>query len=315
MQLPEIIESLLFAGQGALTAEDLARAVQESARQRGEGDELGEALARTTPEEVNGAIEVLIRHYEDSGRAFTLVQRAAGWRLATRPEYADWVRGLFPGRKPSRLSPPALETLAIVAYRQPVTKASIEAVRGVAVDGVLQSLLDRHLVRIAGRADLPGRPLLYETSDLFLEHFGIQHVDQLPNAEELRRVHLPEAREEAGAGTETGRAANAEEAGAAAADDGGKGSVAGGQQPSLPLEGPGDEAVEGAGGAEAEPGLGAGADDESNDESGEASAALEAAAAEVLVGHDQGSGEPGEEEQPSVVEGSRPGAAGTAGER
>jgi segregation and condensation protein B len=85
-----------------------------------------------------------------------------------------------------------METLAIVAYRQPITKAAIEAVRGVACDGMLQKLLDRDLVRIGGRADLPGRPMLYETTDLFYEHFGIRSIDDLPNAAELRKVKLPE---------------------------------------------------------------------------------------------------------------------------
>jgi segregation and condensation protein B len=84
-----------------------------------------------------------------------------------------------------------LETLAIIAYRQPVTRADIEAVRGVAVDGVMQVLLDRSLVKIAGRAELPGRPLLYETTEYFLEHFGLKKVEELPNADELRRVPLP----------------------------------------------------------------------------------------------------------------------------
>jgi segregation and condensation protein B len=86
-----------------------------------------------------------------------------------------------------------METLAIVAYRQPITKAAIEAVRGVSCDGMIQKLLDRDLVRISGRADLPGRPLLYQTTDLFFEHFGINNIDDLPNASELRRVKLPEA--------------------------------------------------------------------------------------------------------------------------
>lgn len=85
-----------------------------------------------------------------------------------------------------------METLAIVAYRQPVTKASLEAVRGVSCDGMLQKLLDRELIKIGGRADLPGRPLLYETTDLFFEHFGVKSVDELPNASELRTVKLPE---------------------------------------------------------------------------------------------------------------------------
>ncbi len=95
--------------------------------------------------------------------------------------------------RPERLSPPALETLAIIAYRQPITKGDIEAVRGVNVDGVLQKVIDRGLIKIGGRADLPGKPLLYETTDLFLEHFGVKDIDDLPNADELRTVHLPTA--------------------------------------------------------------------------------------------------------------------------
>ncbi|MEI7911024.1 MAG: SMC-Scp complex subunit ScpB, partial [Verrucomicrobiota bacterium] len=83
-------------------------------------------------------------------------------------------------------------TLAIIAYRQPITKAAIEAVRGVACDGMLQKLLDRDLIRIGGRAELPGRPLLYETTELFFEHFGIRSIDDLPNSTELRKVKLPE---------------------------------------------------------------------------------------------------------------------------
>jgi hypothetical protein len=89
-----------------------------------------------------------------------------------------------------------METLAIVAYRQPVTKASLEAVRGVSCDGMLQKLLDRELIKIGGRAELPGRPLLYETTDLFFEHFGVKSVDELPNASELRTVRLPEPESE-----------------------------------------------------------------------------------------------------------------------
>ena len=90
-----------------------------------------------------------------------------------------------------------METLAIIAYRQPVTKGSIEAVRGVSCDGMLQKLLDRELIKIGGRAELPGRPLLYETTDLFFEHFGVKSVDELPNANELRTVELPQGEEEA----------------------------------------------------------------------------------------------------------------------
>ncbi len=92
-----------------------------------------------------------------------------------------------------RLSGPALETLAIIAYRQPITRADIEAVRGVAVDGMVNMLLERGLLRIAGRAEVPGRPLLYETTEYFLEHFGLKSLDELPNSAELRRIPLPVA--------------------------------------------------------------------------------------------------------------------------
>ena len=96
--------------------------------------------------------------------------------------------------KPARLSAPALETLAIIAYRQPITRADVEAVRGVNIDGVLQTLMERGLVKIAGRAEIPGRPLLYETTQFFLDHFGLRSLDELPNVEELRRRDLPVSR-------------------------------------------------------------------------------------------------------------------------
>ena len=111
--------------------------------------------------------------------------------------FAPRIRQLHPRpfaeTKPERLSPPALETLAIIAYRQPITKADIEAVRGVSVDGVMQKIVDRGLVKIGGRADLPGRPLLYETTDSFLDHFGIKALEDLPNSGELSKIALPSA--------------------------------------------------------------------------------------------------------------------------
>lgn len=155
------------------------------------------ALAKTTPEEASAAIAELNSHYVETGRAFTILERPKGWKLYTRSDYGEFVRHLFPGRKPERLSGPAMETLAIVAYRQPITKAAIEAVRGVSCDGMIQKLLDRDLVRIGGRAELPGRPLLYQTTELFFEHFGINSIDDLPNSSELRRVKLPEPKETA----------------------------------------------------------------------------------------------------------------------
>src|SRR5208282_3964991 len=122
-----------------------------------------------------------------------IVERVNGWTLVSDPSCAPWVRQLYPEAKPTRLTGPQLETLAIIAYRQPVTRADIEVVRGVAVDGVMQILLDRGLAKIAGRAEVPGRPLLYSTTEYFLEHFGLRNTDELPNASELKRVVLPAA--------------------------------------------------------------------------------------------------------------------------
>lgn len=150
-------------------------------------------LAATGQNQVITAISELNQSYESNGRSFSIIERSKGWKIYTNPEFADFVRQLFPGQKPQRLSGPAMETLAIVAYRQPITKAAMEAVRGVSCDGMLQKLLDRELICIKGRAELPGRPLLYETTELFFEYFGIKNVDDLPNASELRRVKLPEA--------------------------------------------------------------------------------------------------------------------------
>jgi segregation and condensation protein B len=206
MQLSAIVEALLIASQNPLLTEEIARLVRARVaeaedvrlREKEEGKETPAlpdwllALAVTSGENVAAAIHVLNTTYLDSARAFTIIERPKGWKLYTRLEYGEFVRQLFPGRKPERMSGPAMETLAIIAYRQPITKAAIEAVRGVSCDGMIQKLLDRDLIRIGGRAELPGRPLLYETTDLFFEHFGIRSIDDLPNATELRKVKLPE---------------------------------------------------------------------------------------------------------------------------
>jgi len=143
--------------------------------------------------QIQEAIQKLELEYAETGRSFEVRESAAGWQLVTRADFAPWLRQLFPENRQARLSAPAMETLAIIAYRQPITRADMEAVRGVAVDGVLQTLLDRNLVRIAGRSEIAGRPLLYETTQYFMDHFGLKNLDDLPNASELRRVALPKA--------------------------------------------------------------------------------------------------------------------------
>ena len=188
--LARVIEALLFSAQKPLSTNEIADVIKRS----GEADEFSpNEFARCTEPEVAAALEQLKIENVEQGRAFQLVEKADGWQLVTDPDYAQWVRQLFPLPKPPRLTPPALETLAIIAYRQPITRADIEAVRGVAIDGVLQTLMERGLVKITGRAEVPGRPLLYETTQFFLEHFGLRNLDELPNVDELRKRYLPTA--------------------------------------------------------------------------------------------------------------------------
>ncbi len=190
MSLSQVIEALLFAAQKPLTARELVAAIKGAGR---EDELMPNEFAKTTEAQVAAALEQLKIEYGQQGRAFQLAEKAEGWQLVSDPVYAPWVRQLFPAVKPARLTPPSLETLAIIAYRQPITRADVEAVRGVAVDGVLQNLMERGLVKIAGRAEVPGRPLLYETTQFFLEHFGLRDLNELPNAEELRTRYLPTA--------------------------------------------------------------------------------------------------------------------------
>jgi segregation and condensation protein B len=191
MTLTQVIEALVFASPKPLLTREILAALR-SAGESNEGQE-AQDYAKIKEEGVLAALAEIQGQLTATGRAFQLVDRVNGWTLVSDPACAVWVRQLYPEAKPTRLTGPQLETLAIIAYRQPVTRADIEAVRGVAVDGVMQVLLDRGLVKIAGRAELPGRPLLYSTTEYFLQHFGLKSTDDLPNASELKRVSLPTA--------------------------------------------------------------------------------------------------------------------------
>jgi segregation and condensation protein B len=190
MNLTRVIEALLFSAQKPISTKEIVDVLRNAG---GEDDLAPNAFANVKPAEVAAAIEQLKVEYIQNEHGFQLAEKADGWRLTSDPKYAQWVRGLFPAPKPSRLTSPALETLAIIAYRQPITRADVEAVRGVTIDSVLQTLMERGLVKIAGRAEIPGRPLLYETTEFFLDHFGLRNLDELPNVEELRTRHLPVA--------------------------------------------------------------------------------------------------------------------------
>jgi segregation and condensation protein B len=189
--LKAVVESLLFASQKPLSLKEIAVALASAAEYFEEAPEA--AFRKVTEAEIAESLRTLQNEYSELGRAFRLVEQVSGWVLASRIEYQVWVRQLFPEMRPTRLSAPALETLAIIAYRQPITKADVEAIRGVTVDGVMQKLLDGALVKITGRAEIPGRPLLYVTTQHFMEHFGLKNLDELPNASELREVSLPKA--------------------------------------------------------------------------------------------------------------------------
>lgn len=191
MKLQQALEALIFAAPKPISVADLLAAVRAAAESS--ESEHAQSFRGVNEEGILEALILLQQDFEVEDRAFRLMEQATGWGFVTKPEYAPWVRKLYPETKPARLSGPALETLAIIAYRQPVTRADIEAVRGVAVDGVMAVLLDRSLVRIAGRAELPGRPLLYSTTGYFLEHFGLKSTQDLPNASELGRMNLPKA--------------------------------------------------------------------------------------------------------------------------
>ena len=195
MELKLILEALLFSAQKPLSLKEL-RDVFAAATEHAEGDETARALKRVKESELTVALEELARDHEQAQRSFRLVCVAGSWQFVTQPEYAPWLKALVGHKvRPPRLSQPALETLAIIAYRQPITRAEMEQVRGVSVDGVMQTLVERGLVEQVGRAEVVGRPMTYGTTALFLEYFGLRNLEDLPAADELRRVVVqkPEA--------------------------------------------------------------------------------------------------------------------------
>jgi len=190
--LHRIVESLLFASQKPISAKELSSIFKGAAEAAKDNPSVA-CYAKIKRDQLEDAIQQLEKEYAETGRSFEVRESAAGWQLVTKADFSPWLRQLFPENRQARLSAPAMETLAIIAYRQPITRADLEAVRGVAVDGVMQTILDRGLIRIAGRSDIPGRPLLYETTQHFMEHFGLKTLDDLPNAAELRKIPLPKA--------------------------------------------------------------------------------------------------------------------------
>jgi segregation and condensation protein B len=190
MELQSILEAILFSAQKPMSAKELRELLTEVAGQEGAGE--GErAFKKIKEAEIESALGRLEAEHESLRRSYRLNCVAGAWQFVSLPDYAPWLKALVGHKsRPPRLSQPALETLAIVAYRQPATRAEIEQIRGVAVDGVMQTLLERGLVEATGRADVSGRPMNYGTTPLFLEYFGLASLEELPAADELRRIAI-----------------------------------------------------------------------------------------------------------------------------
>jgi segregation and condensation protein B len=195
MELKFILEALLFSAQKPLSTKEL-KDIFATAPDHAEGNETVRGLKKVKESELESALEQLSKEHAEANRSYRLVCVAGSWQFVTQPDYAPWLKALVGHKiRPPRLSQPSLETLAIIAYRQPITRAEIEQVRGVAVDGVMQTLLERNLVEQVGRAEVVGRPMTYGTTSAFLEYFGLRSLEDLPAADELRRivVQKPEA--------------------------------------------------------------------------------------------------------------------------
>src|SRR2546426_6539243 len=193
-EVVDVLEALLFASDAPIEAERIQ-----------------EVLELDSPAAARELVDALGRRLDGEGRALQVLEVGGGFRLVTRPEVAPWLIKLQRSKTKSRLSRPALETLAIIAYRQPVSRPEVDAIRGVNSEGVLDNLLDRRMIRIGGREDSPGRPFLYETTREFLVAFGLRDVSDLPQVE--GELMVPDASAAGGPGA----AADAGE-GAAAAD-------------------------------------------------------------------------------------------------
>lgn len=164
----KIIETLLFVSERPLSL-----------------DRIEEILEEFKKDAIEKLIESLKDEYSGTNRTFTIELLAGGYRLSTDPFYGPWVKKLYKSDRRERLTMPSLETLAIIAYKQPITKSEIEAIRGVNVDGVMKNLLERGLVRINGRKEIIGRPFLYGTTREFLIHFGLNSLEDLPRLKDF----------------------------------------------------------------------------------------------------------------------------------
>ena len=166
-----IIEAVIFAADVPVSAAQLARTL--------------EVLDQPVIVQLIGELQ---QEYDSAGRGFQIIEIANGYQMRTRDKYAPWIKSFYTTEISSRLSMSALEALAIVAYRQPVTRAEIEQVRGVNSDSVIRTLLERNLIKVEGRKQAPGKPMIYGTTDEFLMHFGLKDLSELPSIDEIERM-------------------------------------------------------------------------------------------------------------------------------
>ena len=173
-----IIEALIFASDDTIPASEIINAIKEI-----DGDDI-----EINSKDVDNAVNEINKYYEENDRSFQIVRIANGYTFATKPEYAKYVGFLSTEKSKRRLSQAALETLAIIAYKQPITKPEIEQIRGVNSDYMINTLLEKNLITIKGRAETIGRPLLYSTTDEFLKYFGLNTIVDLPKPREIDEI-------------------------------------------------------------------------------------------------------------------------------
>lgn len=206
--LKKILKALLFSTSEWLSIKDIQAVItryheendkvqeQNEDSESGEQGVIDEIIAQVptllTATQIREAIDAMSGEFEENREVYKILQGPNGFKLSISPDYADWVRLLRNDPRPQRLTQAALETLAIIAYRQPVTRAEIEAIRGVSADSAIARLSDKELIQITGRADLPGRPLQYGTTSAFLEFIGITSIEELPASDVLSPNQISE---------------------------------------------------------------------------------------------------------------------------
>ncbi len=200
-ELKQIIGSLLFAARQPMTVQDIKKVLKDTAESADEPEV--KAIGDFKPRDIEQALKDLDADLRDRHTGLHVGEVANGYRIQNDASCGRWLRTMLDKGRTNRLTKPSLETLAIIAYRQPCTRSEIEAVRGVSVDQVVRNLVDLQLVKVVGRSDMPGRPWLFGTTQKFLEYFGLRDLKDLPGIDELRRIEMERKKTEAEAAVES----------------------------------------------------------------------------------------------------------------